>query len=126
MGVIYIPGKCSVDITEDDYEEGALGYVNQWDFDMQGCYPDKKSLIDHINQQAYLDVKDVTFFDGSIRFSVMVDNDNTPPTESQYERWKKGEEKLYIADGFMTALFLPDFPHDMTEEEAKSFGIEIE
>lgn len=127
MGVIYIPGKCVVDVEEDSYKDGCTGnYCNQWDFDMAGTYPDKESLINRINEKAYLDVKDVYFYDGSIRFSVMVDVENTPPSESQYEAWKKGEEKLYVADGFMTALFLPDFPHDMTEEEAKSFGIETE
>lgn len=127
MGVIYIPGKCFVDVEEDSYTEGCTGnYCNQWDFDMTGTYPDKESLIRYINEQAYLDVKDVFFYDGCIRFSVMVDDENTPPSERQLEAWKRGEEKLYVADGFMTALFLPDIPHDMTEEEAESFGIEVE
>lgn len=127
MGYIYIPGKVFVDITLDDYEKGALDFVNQWDFTLGGqMFPDKKSLIDAINDAAFLDVADVTFYDGNIRFSVMVDNDNNPPSHKQVEAWKRGEEKLYIADGFMSAMFIPDLPQDMTEEQAKSFGIEVE
>ena len=47
---------------------------------------------------------------------IMVDVDNTTPTESQYERWKKGEEDLFIADGYIPACYLPDLPYEMTDE----------
>lgn len=127
MGAIFIPGKCFVDVEEDAYEKGCTGLIcNSWDFDVHGVYKDKESLIEAINNSACLDVKELYFMDGSIRFSVMVDVDNTPPSGCQFERWKKGEEKLYAAYGYMSALYLPDFPHDMTEEEAVSFGLNFE
>lgn len=127
MGVIFIPGKCFVDVEEDEYEKGCTGsFCNSWDFDVHGVYKDKESLIEAINKSTCLDVRELYFMEGSIRFSVMVDADNTPPSECQFERWEKGEEKLYAAYGYMSVLYLPDFPHDMTEEEAVSFGLSLE
>ena len=35
---ILVRSKAYVDISEDDYEQGAGRYVNQWDFDVRGEY----------------------------------------------------------------------------------------
>ena len=87
-----------------------------------------QEFIDTLNKDTCLGIKeeDISFFEGSIRFSVMVDTDNTTPSESQIERWKKGEEDLFIADGYIPACYLPAPPVEMTDEQAKEFGLRIE
>ena len=122
--------KCFVDITEDDYEKGAeMQSCNQWDFTLkEHVFENMQEFIDTVNEAVYLDLKedDFTFFEGAIRFSVMVDVDNDRASEYQIELWKKGEIKLYIADGFIPACYLPDLPHEMTDDEAKDFGFTVE
>lgn len=123
---IIVQSKAYVDITRDDYEQGALDYVNQWDFDVRGEYDDIQSLIDKISVESYVFssmLSDYYFLDGALHTSATVNNDNEIPTESEIELWKRGEENLYIAD-----LYLPlsvGSVHDMTEDEASAFGLDI-
>ena len=123
---IIVNTKAYVDITRDDYEQGALDYVNSWDFDVRGEYDDIQSLIDAISVNSYVFssmLSDYYFLDGSLHTSATVNNDNEIPTESEIELWKRGEENLYIAD-----LYLPlsvGSVHDMTEDEASAFGLDI-
>lgn len=125
--MLYIRGKVQVEVTLDDYEKGALDYVNGWDFSLgKRMFSSVQELLDEINRCSCLDVTEVTFCDGSIRFSVMVDNDNTPPSDSQIEAWKRGEEKLYIADGYMAAEYIPSAPSEMTDAQARDFGLTVE
>ena len=125
--MLFIVGKVNVEVTLDDYEKGALDYVNGWDFSLKKHYfSSVQELMDEINRCAGLDVTELTFYEGSVRFSVMVDNDNTPPSDSQFEAWKRGEEKLYIADGFMRAEYIPSAPSEMTDAQAREFGLTVE
>lgn len=125
--MLFIDGKVNVEVTLDDYEKGALDYVNGWDFSLKKHYfSSVQELMDEINRCAGLDVTELTFYEGSVRFSVMVDNDNTPPSDSQFEAWKRGEEKLYIADGFMRAEYIPSAPSEMTDAQAREFGLTVE
>ena len=122
--------KGYVDVTKDDYKAGAdTSPCNCWDFSLsEHMFENLQEFIDVLNKDTGLEIKedDISFFDGSIRFSVMVDNDNMTPTESQMERWKQGEETLYIADGYIPACYIPDLPVEMTDEQAKDFGFRIE
>lgn len=125
--MLFIDGKVNVEVTLDDYEKGALDYVNGWDFSLgKRMFSSVQELLDELNRRAYLNVTEVYFMDGSIRFSVMVDNDNTPPSDSQVEAWKRGEEKLYIADGYMQACYIPAAPSEMTDAQAREFGLTVE
>lgn len=125
--MLYIRGKVQVEVTLDDYEKGALDYVNSWDFSLEKNYfSSVQELVDEINRCSCLDVTEVYFMDGTIRFSVMVDNDNIPPSASQVEAWKRGEEKLYIADGIMCAEYIPAAPSEMTDAQARDFGLAVE
>ena len=122
--------KGYVDVTKDDYENGAdASPCNCWDFSLsEHMFENLQEFIDTLNKDTCLDIKeeDIIFFEGAIRFSVMVDTDNTPPSETQFERWKQGKETLYIADGYIPACYLPDLPQEMTDEQAKDFGFRIE
>lgn len=122
--------KACVHVTKDDYENGAdISPCNCWDFSLsEHMFENLQEFIDTLKKDTGLEIKedDVSFFEGSIRFSVMVDSINTTPTEAQYERWKKGEENLYIADCYIPACYLPDLPVEMTDEQAEELGLRIE
>lgn len=122
--------KCYVDVTKDDYQNGAdTSPCKSWDFSLsEHMFENLQEFIDTLNKDTCLDIKedDISFFEGSIRFSVMVDNLNTTPSEAQYELWKQGKETLFIADGIIPACYLPDLPVEMTDEQAKDFGFRIE
>lgn len=119
-----------VDITEDDYEKGAdIQSCNSWDFELkEHIFENKQEFFDAVENAVNLNLteEDFTFFEGSVRFSVMVDVDNDRATELDLELFKKGERKLYIADGYIPVCYLPDLPHEMTDEEAEEFGLKIE
>lgn len=123
---ILVRSKAYVDITEDNYEHGAsLGIVNQWDFDVRGKYDSMQDLIDDIHSVSYQvfsnNIDDYSFGDGALRTSAMVNDENDVPTDGEYEAFKRGEITLYIAD-----MWLPlevGSVHDMTDDEARSFGI---
>ena len=119
-----------VDITEDDYEKGAdLQSCNSWDFELkEHIFENKQEFFDAVENAVNLNLteEDFTFFEGSVRFSVMVDADNDRANELDLELFKKGERKLYIADGCIPVCYLPDLPHEMTDEEAKDFGLKVE
>lgn len=125
--MLCINGTVRVEVILDDYEKGALDYVNGWDFSLGKPYFNSvQELLDELNRCSGLNVTEVYFWDGTIRFSVMVDNDNTPPSDSQVEAWKRGEEKLYIADGLMCAEYIPAAPSEMTDAQARAFGLTVE
>lgn len=125
--MLYIRGAVNVEVTLDDFEKGALDYVNGWDFSLgKRMFSNVQELVDEINRCSCLGVTEVYFCDGMIRFSVMVDKDNTPPSESQVEAWKRGEEKLYVADGIMYAEYIPSAPSEMTDEQAREFGLTVD
>lgn len=122
---IIVNSKAYVDITEDNYENGAdMNIINQWDFDVRGEYSSIEQLIEAIADRSYVfsnNINDYSFGDGALHTSAMVNADNEVPSEYEYEAWKRGEESLYIADMY---LYLGvGSVHDMTNEEAQAFGI---
>lgn len=68
-------------------------------------------------------VQDYYFMDGHLSTSAEVDVDNSEPSESQYEDWKRGQEKLYIADMYL-AIEVGSV-HEMTDDEAQNFGFQL-
>lgn len=122
--------KFYVDVTKDDYQNGAeTSPCNCFVIDIsEHMFENLQEFIDTLKKDTCLEIKeeDVSFFEGSIRFSVMVDTLNTTPTEAQLELWKQGKEALFIADGIIPACYLPDLPVEMTDEQAKDFGFRIE
>lgn len=123
---ILVRSEAYVDITEDNYEHGASTSIsNQWDFDVRGEYDSMQALIDDIHSVSYQvfsdNIDDYSFGDGALRTSAMVNAENDVPTDEEYEAFKRGEITLYIAD-----MWLPlevGSVHDMTDDEAESFGI---
>lgn len=126
--VILVLGKGYVETEVDDYEKGCTGeYGVSWDFDARGIYGSLDELMDAVRKALYLDMDDgaFSFYDGSLRFSVTVDVDNMIASEAQIEAWKKGEEKLWVADGCVPLCVINEEPHEMTDDEAEALGLEI-
>ena len=125
--VLIVKSKAYVDITEDDYEQGALDTVNSWDFDVRGTYRNAKELVSAIAKESFVfseDVNDYYILDGALHTSAMVDNDNYAPDEEQVDAWKRGEEKLYIADMYLP-IEVGCASHDITDDEAEMFGFKL-
>ena len=124
---ILVRSNAFVNIMEDDYEQGATGsYINQWDFDVRGEYDSAQALVDAIEKNSYVfsnNLQDYYVLDGALQTSATVDNDNEIPSDSQIEAWRRGEETLYIADMYLSLEI--GAVHDMTGDEAESFGFSL-
>lgn len=129
MSKILVRTKGWIDTEEDDYEHGCLPgkFGVSWDFDCRGTYDNVGELKDAVRKATYWSLTDDMFFfyDGALRFSITVDVDNNEPSESQLERWRRGEERMWLADGCVSVWVVPDGMHEMTDEEAKAFGLEV-
>lgn len=130
--VILTDAKYYVDTEEDDYEKGYLpnSYGASWDGTLpKRVYRSKDELLNDIRKADWLWEKltdeDFNFCNGCLRWSAMADVENTPPDEQQLERWRKGEERLWCADGHLYLEVLPEEPHEMTDDEAKALGFNI-
>lgn len=126
--MILVLGKGYVDTEVDDWEKGCIGeFGASWDFDVRGIYESLDGLKEAVRKASYLDLDDgaFSFYDGSLRFSVTVDVDNTVASEAQIEAWRKGEEKLWLADGCVPLRVINERPHEMTDEEAEALGLEV-
>ena len=124
---ILVRSNAFVDIMEDDYEQGATGsYINQWDFDVRGEYDSAQALVDAIEKNSYVfsnNLQDYYVLDGALHTSATVDNDNEIPSDSQIEAWRRGEETLYKAGMYLSLEI--GAVHDMTDDEAESFGFSL-
>lgn len=126
--VILVLGKGWVETEVDDYEKGCTGEFGvTWDFDARGIYSSLDELKEAVRKATYLDMDDgaFSFYDGSLRFSVTVNVDNCLASESEIEAWRKGEEKLWVADGNVPLCVCSGEPHEMTDDEAEALGLEI-
>ena len=122
---ILVTKKGYIDCYEDDYEQGELGFVNQWDFDVRGEYDTAEDLIKAIQKATYLfdgyKVSDFGFVDGRIQSSDLVDDESQAADKKDIELWKKGEKTLYSANLDLALECVSD-KHEMTDEEAEEFG----
>lgn len=121
----------SVEVYEDTYEDGEGQYVNSWDISeiVGDTYDDVDALITAINKASGVfstDKSDYYYIDGRIDTAAEVNVDNYEPTEDEYALWKRGELMLYAAHLSVGVTMVPTgFEHEMTEEEAEAFGLEV-
>lgn len=124
---ILVISKANVEICVDDYEQGEGEFVNFWDLDVRGVYDTMEDLINRINKESYCftnKLENYIYCDNSIQTDSLVDNENLLPSESQIQRWKEGKETLYNAHLSLLLCTIGDI-HNMTEDEARKFGLEI-
>ena len=136
--VTFTYGDCETE--EDDYENGALGKSgSSWDNNKPKTFTlNLKSsdfvdkLVDEMGDYLYCYwvTKDgirarIDGDDMYLHFSVMGDENNEEPSESQFDAWKKGEERLWIIDGYINLdISETDKPYFIKALEDN--GIEVE
>jgi len=90
-----------VDVYEDDYEEGEGKNVNSYTVDwLKNPIVKADDLLEYLYDNVYLSryATDYTIDDdGFIHTSRLEDADGREASESEIEKWKKGEMKLYSA-----------------------------
>jgi hypothetical protein len=90
-----------VDVYEDDYEEGEGKNVNSYTVDwLKNPIVKADNLLEYLYDNLYLSryAQDYTIDDdGFIHTSRLEDADGNKASESEIEKWKKGEMKLYSA-----------------------------
>lgn len=96
MSKIY---KIDVIIHEGDYNKGEGEQVNEFDFE---C----KTLKECINECQISNKKEFEYDEENNNFfvDVLVNNDNIKASDSEIEKWKNGELKLYNARYFVNVF----------------------
>lgn len=108
-----------VDVYEDSYEEGELGYVNNWEGSnvtkLVRSYEDVRDLLADAcdlsldAEEVYIGSFNINGVD-DLQASIFVNNENTTPSEDEIASWKKGELKLYNA--IISAIVKFENPED--------------
>ena len=123
--------SASVDATEDSYEEGELDFANSWSIDSlrNKTFNNVDELVAAVHDAEWVfsaDKSDYGYIDGRIDSDATVTDKYEIPTEDEYEAWKRGELMLYNAHLMIYVTMVPaGMDHKMTEDEARSFGLEI-
>jgi hypothetical protein len=90
-----------VDVHEDDYEEGEGKLVNAYTVDwLKNPIVKADDLLEYLYDKVYLSRYPQDYAiddDGIIHTSRLEDADGSEASESEIEKWKKGEMKLYSA-----------------------------
>ncbi len=90
----------TVDIYEDDYNEGEGKMVNYWDERLNKEFDNGKDLLDYIKNSVVYS-EDAHFHideEGYLYGNLLVDSESVGASKTQIERWKKGDEKLFSAN----------------------------
>ena len=124
---IFTSGTAYVDIYEDSYEQGELGYVQTWDFPIGTEFDSAEELIKNIASSASIFSDDIRNYlvseDGMLYSDATVNVDNEEPDEAEMEAWRRGELTLYNAH-LGIALKVGSGVHEMTYDEAEAFGFD--
>lgn len=125
--VILVQSNAYVEVSEDDYEQGVGRNVNTWEFDVSGQYSSAQELVDAIAAKSYCfsnKLEDYYFMDDHLTTSAEVDDDNLPVDDRDFDAFKSGEVNWYIADMYLQLTVVSE-PHEMTPDEAESFGFNL-
>lgn len=120
-----VNNKCYVDVFEDSYEEGELGYVNGWDFDIRGSYDSLQDIINAVYKETYIFSKDLKYWGYGEELGLYTDAtvnvENEEPSSSEMKSFKNGEINLYNAHVQFEVEIVSE-PHIMTNTEFETFS----
>lgn len=91
--------KSFTEVAEDIFEDGEGHFVNSYDLESKiEAETPREAVLKFIANKLYF--KAGTLDEGveegsSVVYCNTVDNDNTEPSETQFEAWKRGEIPLY-------------------------------
>lgn len=139
-GAVFTFKSCEVEVYEDDYEGGEGAFVNAWDLkEYDGLrFNSLQEVITFIANKGiyskdYTKPENWSAFeyndkDGVLRLDtdVLVDRENYPADDSDIERWKKGEVKLYNAhyNVYVLCEYTAVVPKDAIERETQDLGFD--
>lgn len=115
----------NVDVYEDSYEEGEGKFVNSYTrTDFKGELVSPHQLIPILHEQVYLsnDPSDYSIYEGVIFTSQLITRNGDTASESEKERWKKGDLELFSENTNIKVSIV--YPTKFTDEElSKLTGI---
>lgn len=126
-GMMIYSGSGQVEIYEESYTEGEGDLVTTWDFPLKGQYANAQELVNDIAESSGIfsnKLEDYVYLDGTLQTSALVSLENDEPTEEELAAWQNDEFELY-SQNLILPVEVGSGTHEMTEDEAKAFGISI-
>lgn len=119
-------GKAWVDVYEDSYEEGEGNQVSSYDISLKGSYT-LKELMKEFSYYGFSDKpSDYGCWYENGYSELMTDallcEDNTEPSKSELESWKKGELELFTHR--MSCHLQIGQIKDLNDEDMKNCGFQ--
>ena len=124
---VRIGNDCFVDVYEDSYEEGGLGFEKNYNISFNGTYT-LDELMKKLSDYGFSDnPKDYVWWDENNYSELMTDallcEDDTEPSKKEMEMWQNGELKLYTHRLSMNIQLID--VRDLTDKDAKEFGFSL-
>lgn len=126
-GMMIYAGSGQVEIYEESYTEGEGDLITTWDFPLKGQYANAQELVNDIAESSGIfsnKLEDYVYLDGTLQTSALVSLENDEPTEEELAAWQNDEFELY-SQNLILPVEVGSGTHEMTEDEAKAFGISI-
>jgi hypothetical protein len=104
-----------VSVYKDSYEEGETDNVNNYDMNhIKGSIVSPKELVSFLAENIYTseDASDYSILDNNIHTSQLQDADGSEASESEIERWKKGDLELYSARFIISVSIISEIEFD--------------
>lgn len=127
---IYTDKYANIELYEDSYERGELGFFTAYDVPIDGEYKSAEALIKDVVANTYgIYTNDIHDYicdteQHCLQSDALVTEDSELPTDEEMEQWKNGEIKLYNAHLWVGGIRVGIAPHDITVDEAESFGFD--
>ena len=127
---IFTDDYAHIELCEDSYEKGELGFFTEYDVSIDGEYKSAEALINDIVTNTYgIYTKDIHDYicdteQHCLQSDALVTEDSELPTDEEIDMWKRGEIKLYNAHLWVGGMRVAIAPHDITTDEAESFGFD--
>jgi 6-pyruvoyl-tetrahydropterin synthase len=104
-----------VSVYKDSYEEGETDNVNNYDMNhIKGSIVSPKELVSFLAKNIYTseDASDYSILDNNIHTSQLQDADGSEASQSEIERWKKGDLELYSANFIISVSIISEIDFD--------------
>ncbi|MBP5433695.1 hypothetical protein [Ruminococcus sp.] len=126
-GMMIYASSGQVEIYEESYTEGEGDLITTWDFPLKGQYANAQELVNDIAESSGIfsnKLEDYVYLAGTLQTSALVSLENDEPTEEELAAWQNDEYELY-SQNLILPVEVGSGTHEMTEDEAKAFGISI-
>lgn len=114
----------------DDYEEGLVEFVIDWNIDVRGKYRTIQDFIKAVDREQPLgdntsaDSWTYDSYNKTLVTDVLTDRDGIPANNDDIEEWKNGEIDLYNCHIEIPVTLIVE--RDITEDDADVLGIDFQ